>query len=62
MGYLFGLSVLVPWHGIGIADDLAGPAFARPIISAVAACEHAVLQFCSIMCGLCCVIVVTTHC
>ena len=36
--------------------------FAGPIISADVAYDHAVLQFYSIMCGLGCIVVVTTHC
>lgn len=49
-------------QGIGVADGLAGMTFTGPIISADAARDYTVLQFCSILCGLGCVIVVTTHC
>ena len=59
-------SILLPYicplpYFIGVADGRAGPAFAGSIISAVAARDHAVLQFYSIMCDLGCVIVVTTQ-
>ena len=38
-----------PVH-IGVADSLAGLVFAGPIISADAACDHAMLQFYSLGC------------